>query len=505
MSESSTPQPTEEEIKANFIKGQQAQFQKLKLIDLETYPYRTKEQLIGTFKREDLKKYMQVPELDANQKQLRRISKYLYNISSQYKLSCDHFSSILTLDHIVEPKNFNPSKKVNKKTLESQFYNVANTVDMMNIQHEFFKILQVVYREGVYCGYVLQDDDNFFFQQLDADYCKVTYCENGLSFISFNLTYFFVYPERLKMYPKEFQDAYNATKDQIKRKNAFFWFELDSSKTICIKTDETNWNFLPPFVSTFDAVLNIADFKALDKAETELGNTKLLFQKIPVDITGDSENKFLITPDFAQTFHNNIQTNLSKEVALITSPMDVKDISFARDSVDRNKVSEATMQYWSDAGISQLLFSSNGKTTGASLAKAIQADEAKAFVMLAQIERWINNYLAITLKIKNFRVRMLKTTVFNIDDFIKTMTSAAAMGQPVKTVINAALGGKSSSIYANSFLENEILKLSEKLEPSLSSHTMTDNSKGGAPTKKNLTESGEKTVESDSNNPDTRI
>jgi len=499
----SSPEYTEEELKEQYAKKLHAHFQKLELINLETYPYRLKEQLIGTFKREDLRKYLQAPEIDANQKQLRRISKYLYNVSSQYRLSCDHFSSLTTLDHIVEPKNFNP-KKVNKKSFENQYYNTVNQVELMNIKHEFSKVLQVVWREGVYCGYVHQNKESFFFQQLDNDYTKITYVEDGLYFLSFNLTYFFVYPERLRMYPQEFRDAYDRVKGDIKRRSSFFWYELEPTNVICIKHDETNWNFLPPFVGTFEAALNIADFKALEKAEAELGNSKLLFQKIPIDDKNSEENKFLITADVAAQFHENIQSNLPKQVAIITSPMDVSDITFEKDSIDRNKVSEATAQYWSDAGVSQLLFSSNDKSTSASLSKALQADEAKAFLMLNQIERWINKYLGQFPAYSNFRVRMLKTSVFNIDEFITSQSAAANSGIPNKMVINAALGGKASSGYANAFLENEILNLQEKWIPLQSAHTIAGDENGRPKSKKPLSEAGEKTIENDSNNPETR-
>jgi len=237
-----------------------------------------------------------------------------------------------------------------------------------------------------------------------------------------------------------------------------------------------------------------------------LGNSRLLFQKIPVDETSGEENKFLITPDYAQTFHNNIQANLPRQAGLITSPMEITDISFDRDSVDRNKVNEATMQYWSDAGISQLLFSSNGKTTGASLAKAIQADEAKVFIILYSIERWINKYLLRFAGGNNFRVRMLKTTVFNVDDFIDTQVSLATIGIPNKQVINAASGGKASTIYANAYLENIILDLTNTLQPALSSHVQSGkDGQGGAPASKNPTDAAQVTQDANSNNSDARV
>lgn len=481
------------------------QFKKLLLVDLNTYPYRTQEKLVGTYTKDDLRNYIKAPELEANQKVLRKISKFLYNASSQYRLLVNYFTSILTFDHYVRPNAANPKKIKNKKSYEDEYYNFVSFVEKMNLKHEFAKISEVLYRDGVYCGYAHQEKNDFFFQQLDTDYCKITYFERGMYFISFNLTYFYTYPERLAMYPQEFRDAYNAVKNNIKNKRSTFWYPLKSENTICIKTDESNWYFLPPFVSTFEAALNISDFKQLDKSETEVGNYKLLFQKIPINEKGDEENKFLLTPNFAQVFHDNIQSDLPAQVGLITSPMEVTPISFDKDQVDKNKVEQVTSQYWSDAGVSQLLFSSSGKSTAASLAKAIMADEAKAFLILNQFQRWVNIYLSNFFEKKLFSVDFLRISHFNRDEFVKNATEAATYGLGSKAVINAALGNPPSSLYMESFLENEILGLQDKLIPLSSSHTKSGDDKGGRPKSNNpLSESGEKTLENDSNNKDVR-
>jgi hypothetical protein len=224
-----------------------------------------------------------------------------------------------------------------------------------------------------------------------------------------------------------------------------------------------------------------------------------------MDTSDGGENKFLLTNDFVQTFHDNIESNLPKQVGLITSPMKVEDISFEKDSVDRNKVAEATSQYWSDTGVSQLLFSSNSKTTSASLAKAIMTDEAKAFKILYQIERWLNIYLSKFNTDRLFKVEMPKITIFNRDEFIARAKESATYGFPVKRLINAAMGNDPSSMFMDAYLENEILKLPDKFIPMMSSHTTSGKDGAGRPNSdKPLTESGEKTVENDSNNPDAR-
>lgn len=495
-----TPEQQAQEKMKNYI----ATFQKLQLIDLNTYPYRIKESIVGTYTREDLRKYIQAPEMEANQKVLRKIGKFLYNSSPQYNMLANYMSSILTLDFTIKPLSQNPSK-IKKKEYENKFYNYVNFVENMNIRHEFSRVLEIVFRDGVYCGYVHQDANDFFFQQLDTDFCKITYFERGMYFLSFNLVYFFTYPERLALFPKEFQDAYFKIKTDIKSRRSTFWYQLESKNTICIKTDESNWYFLPPYVSTFESALNINDFKQLDKAEAEIGNYKLLFQKIPVDTTGSEENKFLITPDFATTFHDNIESNLPKQVGLITSPMDVTDISFDKDSVDRNKVADATSQYWSDTGVSQLLFSSNAKVTAASLTRAIMTDEAKAFKILYQIERWLNIYINQFYKDKLFKVEMPKITIFNRDEYISAARDSASGGFPVRRLINAAMGNDPSSMYMDNFLEVDILHLDEKFKPLASSHTTSGDPKGGAPKNKNpQTDAADVTNENGSNDPSVR-
>ena len=150
MSESSidkTPEELQQEKINHYVKT----FQKLQLIDLTSYPYRTKESLVGTYNRDDFQKYIQAPELDANQKQLRKISKYLYNASPQYNMLINYLSSILTLDFSVEPTSQNRTK-IKKKEYENEYYKYVNFVERMNIRHEFSRILDIIYRDGVYCG-----------------------------------------------------------------------------------------------------------------------------------------------------------------------------------------------------------------------------------------------------------------------------------------------------------------------------------------------------------------
>lgn len=473
-----------------------AELKRLALIDLSSYPYRTQEQIVGVFTREQLKEYLKTPEMEANQKALRKISRFLYNGSSHYKRLVKYFANMLTLDYYIEPYGFNPDK-VNKKTLKSQYTRTVDSVEIMNIKHEFLKAQDIAYRDGIFYGYIHANKDSFFIQYLDAGYCKITFIEDGLFGFAFDFTYFKTYPERLNMFPDEFRQKYEELKNQ-KGKKPTYWINLDIQNTICLKPDESTWYPIPPFVGVFEDILNIADFKALQKTGNELENYKLLFQKIPIDEKNGEVNKFLIDMAYAKSFHDNIEKSLPSQVGIITSPMDVEDISFEKDTTDKNRVTDAIKQYWKNAGVSDMLFS--GETTGSiGLSMSIKSDEAIAFSMLRQIERWINKYLKYTQSgTYKFRVKMPEITVFNRGEVQDQLLKNAQFGMPVKLQLISSMGLQPSIATNVTMLENDILNLTETFIPLSSSHTGGLN-EGGRPTKTVKSDAGDKTADQNAN------
>lgn len=476
-------------------------FKRLQLLNIGLTDYRQKEQLMGTIRREDIAKALEAPELEANQKLLRRASRYVYVNSGQYRQLVLYYASLMTLDFVVEPK-MNQTKKLNKRMYELAYRQFVQMVESMHLKHELAKVLEVVYKEGVYYGYVHAYENGMFFQQLDPDYCRITYMDRGLYFFSFNLNYFHTYPERLMMYPPVFREGMERLKTKEKSKGSN-WMMLESKQTICIKVDEANWYPCPPFVHLFDSVLNIRDFKLLDRAEAEIDNYKLIHQKIPMDVKEGLEDRMLLTDAFIHQFHESLSQAVPSQVGVVTSPMELADLSFDRDRVDRNKVSEVTSQFWSDSGVSQLLFSSNLKTTSTSLSKSIVVDEAIACKVLRQVERWVQFYLDERLGDPQFRVRFLHVSLFHRKEWLDAALKAGAFGSAERSMVNALLGHEPSHLTVGTFLENDVLELPKKQIPFASSHTQSTD---GAGRKKadTLDEAGEATVESGGNDADAR-
>jgi hypothetical protein len=499
-----TPEQLEQERK----QLQFALLEKLRLVDLDIYPYRTQEKIIGKYTREQLKKALEAPELDANQKQLRNISKFLYNASSHYKRLILHFATILTLDYFLEPYGIDP-EKINAKKLKKAYFDTLKIVESMNIKHEFSKVLLSVIKEGIFFGYKHQNKDSFFIQQLDSDYCKITFVEDGLYGFAFNFSYFYTYPERINMFPDEFKTIYNekySGKGKTKLKpNGYFWEDLSSDNTVCIKFDESTWYPIPPFIGVFESLLDISDFKDLQKAKEVIDNYKLITMKIPLNENSGHQDDYLISGDHALLFQSNVESVVPDQIGVATTPLEMDVIDFERDKVDKNKVADATQQYFSEAGVSKLLFSSDANgSIGVNL--SVKTDENIAFTILRQIERWVNRFLKNINGTYNFRAVFPDVTRFNQQEMISTALTNAQSGLPVKSQLLAVSGSNPSSSTIMTFFENEVLGLTEKLIPLQSAHVQSGKDGAGAPEKKvgDLSDTGLKTRDNQGNDNKTK-
>lgn len=471
-------------------------FKQIALINLNTE--NASNRVIGTYTKEDIKKYLKDKSKPEYQKKLRDISKQLYYSSSQYRRLINYYATLFNLDYVVEGYGVNPEDIDIKKYKNSYFKNV-DYVERMNIKNEFTKARLIAYRDGIFFGYARVSKDGFYIQEINPDYCRLSYIDPTTGLLGYSFDFSSINSNnKIDMYPEQFQELYLSL-ESSKSRNKFV--KIESPFAICIKASPDIYP-LPPFVSLFEGLLDIADFKALNKNQEEIGNYKLLFQKIPMRTDKDAQvNSFLIDKDFAQVFHDNIEENLPPQVGLMTSPMDITAINFDRDSIDKNKVGQATSQYWNEAGVPELLFSSSSNSS-TGLKSAITSDEADAFVLVKDIERWINEHLKQTMKGQyKFRVRILKTTEHNLSGYRDARLKEAQFGIPVKNEIMAITGSQPSAMYLNAFLENEVLQLTDKLIPLRSTHTGDTTSEGGAPSKdeSDLTDKGTQTRDLESN------
>jgi len=452
------------------------------------------------FNKDEVMKWQANPQ--KYEKQLRNLSRFLYDTSSHYKRLVQYFATMLTFDYYIEPygmTDFEPTKESILK-VQKKYISIVNLLEVMNLKHEFLKVCERAWIDDVCYFYEYNMSDSYFLMNLNPDYCQISGIEDGSLTFSYDFSFFTTYPKELDKYAEEFKTKYELYKSDNKK---YKWQEIDPSKSLCIKVAENVDYPIPPFAGLAEEVWALEDYKSLKLSKTEMENYLLLIAKIPYLKESGVANNFALEINKAIEYFDLMMGSLPDQCGGLLSPFEsVEAVKVDKNDKDNDKVSEAQKSLYDAAGVSSSLFNSDG--SAATVSKSILVDENVVFKVLRQLERWINKRLKDENKVIKFKVQFIDITRFNQNDYIKNLKEAATLGLPVKLKYNSAIGQSPSSAIHMEFLENSVLGISEKWIPLQSSHTTSGD--GGRPTvdEGKLSESGAKTKENDSNNKEAR-
>lgn len=458
-------------------------------LDSTTTTYKT----FYKYTKDQITNFLSSP--DRNSASLVDASIYLYNVSSHYKRLINYFAKMPIYAYSIIPYKFNP-QNVNESGFANSYKKAIEQLEILNMSHEFLKVMTTAFREDIFYGYEYSTKDSYYIRQLDYKYCKISSVEDGCYCFAFDFSYFRSNENLLENYGEEFITKYNAYKSN----NNLRWQELDSKKTICIKVQEDLSYVLPPFVGVFPAIYDIEDYKALMKTKTEIGNYKMLSMKIPF-----KDNAPEIDWEIAKSFHRQFDEVLPENIGSVLTPMDIESFDFDKSgsNQDSDYITQAEDQYWSSAGTSGLLFGNGDNPSSSTIKLSLKSDEEMVFAVMRQLERWVNRKLRNLSGTQKFKIKFLDVTVYNQEDKFNQIIKGAQYSLPLKTAANSVLGFEANDIVAMSYLENNYLKLQDSLIPLQSSYTQTSEELNGRNTNESkgedLTDSGEQTIENDSN------
>ena len=413
------------------------------------------------YKKEDVSKWLSDPE--RFEVQLRGVSRYLYNVSSHYKRLIKYFSGMAMFCMVMKPRNLD-IRKANRNTVMNDYYVTSNYLINMNLKHEFNKILDTVFREEIFYGYIYETDKSFYIRKLPPKWCKTISVEDGVRVVTFNFSYFNGRERKLNSFGKFFKDAYTLYKKNPK----MMWQDIPTDKGICIKYDESLSYSVPPFAGVFGALYDLEDYKNLKKNKEKLNNYKLLSLKIPVDDTG----RFKIPESKVVKYFNMIGANLPANIGLALTPMDMDEHSFEKaGQSNTDAVSEALEQYWGASGVSSLLFSSD-KSGSTALKASILVDSTMLYPIYRQFERWINYRLKLINTTTTFRVEIINVTEQThtdvLDRYMKVFNSGVG-----KSYVAALMGYDFYDVKSLSYLEDDVLGLDTAFRPLQTAYTLS--------------------------------
>lgn len=419
------------------------------------------------YDKEQIRKFLERPQY--YEKQLREVSLYLSSTSSHYLRMVYYLSTMLTLDHILIP---NWNNLIDEQEIINYFNKANLYINKFNIKHELLKIIPTIIIEDTFFGYESKDKNVSTIRKLPSNYCKIVGIDDGIFVFTFDFTYFNGREHLLRDYPKEFRRLYIEY-----RKTGIGEQELNPNLgAICFKfRDDLTYNF--PFLAPlFEELIELEDKKDMANNKELLSQYKLLVQKIPLRKDAKSEKDMLFDPKSVQIFHQNLSDSVPDRVSVVTSPMDIEELSLTgKTSLDDANLSDAQEILFTSAGFGNIFNSKNKGDASSKFANI--SDQSLMFKLLRQFERFFNSRLKKELCNKNIITIMFPDlTYFNRSKMKEEYLKLSQYGYP-KSLVAISSGMSQDQFLGLNKLEN-YLEIEKKLIPLSSAHTQSSSEIG---------------------------
>lgn len=400
------------------------------------------------------------------------LSRNYFNKGGFYQRLLLHYATLLKYTSLLIP---NPSfgKDLSEQYISKKYYNAVSFIDNAKLPKLFTHIAIKALRDGCYYG-VLQEVTNKSISILDLPifYCRSRFKDKeGNDIIEFNVTYFDTITDKdfrkraLAAYPKEISNWYRRYKN---RRVSNPWCYVSSSVGICMSLIDER----PIFLQIIEAELEYDDAKDINKERDLEEIRKILVQHIPHLTDGG----LLFEPEEALEMHKGAvdMTKKNENLSVLTTYADV-DAIVSKTSNDNalNSVDKALANIYATAGSSSQLF---GTDSNLSLSTSITNDMALMMVLAQKLENFITSIINERYGNSNvtFTYKILPISYYNQKDYAETTLKLANSGY---SFLLPALAMDISQRELSSIkdLENDVLKLREKLQPLSTSYTETGN------------------------------
>ncbi|MDP4146633.1 MAG: hypothetical protein Q8936_19515 [Bacillota bacterium] len=463
-----------------------------------------KNKMMTKYDKETIRNYLENPY--KSEQKLREVIDYLCTISPQFCRLIEYIPNMALIIPFVKQNMRLYKNKSKSNKAKTDYEKMCDFYDTLDIKTTSMKILKDVFKYGVFYGIEVEGLYSTYIKKLDPYRCKiVSEGELGLG-IAFDCAYFagneFVLEQS---YPPIFKQIYADYQKGIKHFNHLGsnWQPLPVDQTICIKYDITNLDYsVPPYVNIFSALYDLEEFESLNKAKVTAENYTLIGLKIPL-LTGsktDTEDAFAISNDMIDATTDQLDMSLPPYMGYFTTPTEIFPVkaSTAGDNKIDN-VSNAVKNVWNATGFAESIFGVNNNNSG-TLDYSIRVDEQILFPLYRQLEKYWGFKIKQKFK-NNFKLELLNITWFNLEKMIGYYVQQSQFSIPVAIILPLLLGFEISDINDLTDMQEQIFEISTKWKPLASSNT-TAGDKVGAPKKdqSEISASGEKTRENDSNN-----
>ena len=409
---------------------------------------------------------------------MREVSNFFYETSGIYSRLCRYLANLYRYDWVITP--YVNSDSLKKEKLLTEFNKVLFYIDNMAVKKNCGDMVLKVVKNGVYYGYIVDNGVRSVIQELPPEYCRSRYMANNRPIVEFNVKFFddnfrdvSARMNVLKAFPKEFAKAYMGYKNGSLKADPGDqkgWVLLDPTYAFKLSLNNTE---MPMMAAVIPTIIDLNEAQDLDKKKMLQELLTIVIQKMPLDKNGE----LIFDVDEAMDLHNNAVQMLGKaigvDVLTTFADVEIESLSSKGNNTAGDDLQRMERAVYNEAGISQMLFATDGNLA---LEKSVANDEASMYNILLQLEELYNCILDLNFnrnpKKLCYKLNMLTTTIYNYKDLAKVYKEQAMLGYS-KMLPQIALGQSQSAILATAYFENEILELSELMQPLQSSNTQS--------------------------------
>lgn len=478
-------------------------FYALKRLCISDVADKIKHNSICGYTKEDLRCYIERPHLHSNR--LISIIRYIYFHSGYFQKIIQYYVNLVKAECWTVDTELmtDDTADINKDKFKTDYFRYLKEAGSWGLDSELPKILFSVFMYDAYFGYIVETDEGKALFQFAPEDCVITGYQNGVP--CFGVKRGSLKSSRIKAYPKEIRDIFEAAeKDTARKKRDYVAMPIE--KTVCVKYND-GFDFLyPPFVFIIKEILDLEDFKDIEKTRAENDVYKLVAAEIPTDDRGVAT----MAGEDVANFSELALDVLAKAIGFLPTPFKLTPIEFDTNTSNNiNNVQNAIDEMYSELGVSRMLMS--GATSNSELKVSVEVDASNVYRILKQVSRTVNFHCRLRLPLNGkyrFTFRFLDITAFNQNDKIDELLKLAQSSCPVKTELLGAAGKNPLKMMGSAFTENEVFGLASDWIPMRTSYTESgaDSENNGRPEMDDdeISDITQNTRDNEGNNPDNR-
>jgi len=379
--------------------------------------------------------------------QIIGVSRFLWRVSTLYRKIIFYYATMPKYNYcIVEKPDF--TKMPDPQKLLKDYETVLKRTHKFNFKEEFATAAALAIRDGVYCGYMYDsEEEGSFLHMLPLEYYKIRgKNEAGQWVVFFDATYFAVgqnviFVEGINgdtsgCWAEEFIVGWRNY--QTSRDNR--WFMLDPSKTITLLgglQDEFD-NPLPYLTGIFPSILNLLSAEEIVADRTELDNFYLLLLMVDV-FDENTVDDFKVSLELADAYKDALKAIMPKLSGVALSPgMKPELVTFnkANSTDDESTIQQNINSIFAQSGANQVVVSSGGSTSNLAIKYSSLNDFSYVALLLSRLESNYQYYID-----KNISDSTIFTihhqTHYNEDEYLEKLKTSATLGGPAMKYLTA--------------------------------------------------------------------